>query len=80
MFSFGTLELAQAVGDFAALDAAGRRGLHAHLAAPNAAGVRELCDTCCWRGATVRLKPDTTGSTRVVIRCWSFLQVGSVRL
>jgi hypothetical protein len=37
VFSFGTLELAQAVGDFAALDAAGRHGLHAHLPAPNAA-------------------------------------------
>jgi len=30
-FSFGTLEQAQAVGDFAALDAAGRRAVHAHL-------------------------------------------------
>jgi transaldolase/glucose-6-phosphate isomerase len=43
-FSFGTLELAQAVGDFAALDAAGRRGLHAHLPAPNPAALRELCE------------------------------------
>jgi glucose-6-phosphate isomerase len=41
-FSFGTLELAQAVGDFAALDAAGRRGLHAHLPSPDPAGLREL--------------------------------------
>jgi transaldolase / glucose-6-phosphate isomerase len=30
-FSFGTLERAQALGDFASLDAAGRRGLHIHL-------------------------------------------------
>ena len=30
-FSFGTLELAQAIGDFAALEAAGRRAVHAHL-------------------------------------------------
>ena len=30
-FSFGTLELAQALGDFASLDATGRRALHVHL-------------------------------------------------
>ena len=42
VFSFGTLELAQAVGDFAALDAAGRRGLHAHLPAPSAEGLHAL--------------------------------------
>jgi transaldolase/glucose-6-phosphate isomerase len=41
-FSFATLELAQAVGDFAALDAAGRRGLHAHLPKPDPALVRDL--------------------------------------
>ena len=34
-FSFGTLELAQALGDFASLDAAGRRALHVHLPAPD---------------------------------------------
>jgi glucose-6-phosphate isomerase len=33
-FSFGTLELAQAIGDFNALDAAGRRAIHVHLPAP----------------------------------------------
>ena len=33
-FSFGTLELAQALGDFASLDATGRRALHVHLPAP----------------------------------------------
>jgi transaldolase/glucose-6-phosphate isomerase len=43
-FSFGTLELAQAVGDFAALDAAGRRGLHAHLPAPDPALLRALSE------------------------------------
>ena len=32
-FTFGTLELAQALGDFASLDAAGRRALHVHLPA-----------------------------------------------
>ncbi len=41
-FSFGTLELAQAVGDFAALGAAGRRALRAHLPKPEPALVREL--------------------------------------
>jgi len=44
-FSFGTLELAQAAGDFAALDSAGRRGLHAHLPSPDPAGVHQLCET-----------------------------------
>jgi glucose-6-phosphate isomerase len=43
-FSFGTLELAQAVGDFAALEAAGRRGLHAHLPSPTPAVLHELCE------------------------------------
>ena len=41
-FSFGTLELAQALGDFASLDAAGRRALHAHLPAPDPALVQRL--------------------------------------
>ena len=44
-FSFGTLELAQAARDFAALDSAGRRGLHAHLPSPDPAGVHQLCET-----------------------------------
>jgi glucose-6-phosphate isomerase len=35
-YSFGTLEMAQALGDFASLDATGRRGLHIHLPAPTA--------------------------------------------
>jgi len=43
-FSFGTLELAQAVGDFASLDAAGRRALHAHLPAPGRTTLRALGD------------------------------------
>ena len=30
-FTFGTLEQAQAIGDFASLDAAGRRAVHVHL-------------------------------------------------
>jgi transaldolase/glucose-6-phosphate isomerase len=44
-FSFATLELAQAVGDFASLDAAGRRALHAHLPSPDAALLRRLAET-----------------------------------
>lgn len=39
-FSFGTLELAQAIGDFQSLDATGRRALHVHLPEP----VPELLD------------------------------------
>jgi hypothetical protein len=34
-FSFGTLEAAQGLGDFASLEAAGRRGLHIHLEQPD---------------------------------------------
>ena len=41
-FSFGTLELAQAAGDFAALGAAGRRALRAHLPAPDRRHLREV--------------------------------------
>jgi hypothetical protein len=33
-FSFGILEFAQAVGDFASLEKTGRRVLHVHLPAP----------------------------------------------
>src|SRR5205085_12216190 len=43
-FSFGTLELAQAVGDFASLDAAGRRAVHAHLPSQDPALIRTLAD------------------------------------
>jgi transaldolase/glucose-6-phosphate isomerase len=41
-FSFGTLELAQAIGDFAALAAAGRRALRAHLPEPDPTLLRQL--------------------------------------
>ena len=41
-FSFGTLELAQAVGDFNSLEAAGRRAVHAHLASTDPAQLRDL--------------------------------------
>ncbi len=43
-FSFGTLELAQAFGDFASLDAAGRRALHAHLPIPDRKTLRQLSE------------------------------------
>ena len=48
-FSFGTLELAQAVGDFASLDVAGRRALHAHLPAPDRALLKELAQALIGR-------------------------------
>ncbi|MCC7418092.1 MAG: glucose-6-phosphate isomerase [Acidobacteria bacterium] len=41
-FSFGTLELAQALGDFASLDQTGRRALHIHLPSPEPALVRRV--------------------------------------
>ena len=44
-FSFGTLEQAQATGDFASLDAAGRRAVHAHLPSQDPALIRALADT-----------------------------------
>ena len=47
-FSFGTLQLAQATGDFGALDAAGRRAVHAHLPAQDPALIRALADA--WLG------------------------------
>jgi glucose-6-phosphate isomerase len=40
-FSFGTLELAQALGDFASLDATGRRAIHLHLPSADAAMLTE---------------------------------------
>ncbi len=41
-FSFATLELAQALGDFSSLDAAGRRALHIHLPSPDRARVHRV--------------------------------------
>jgi glucose-6-phosphate isomerase len=41
-FSFATLELAQALGDFTSLDQAGRRAMHVHLAAPDRRLVSDL--------------------------------------
>ena len=43
-FSFGTLELAQALGDFTSLDATTRRALHVHLPAPDRALLRQVAD------------------------------------
>jgi transaldolase / glucose-6-phosphate isomerase len=43
-FSFGTLEQAQALGDFQSLDAGGRRAAHAHLPRPDAALVKALAE------------------------------------
>jgi hypothetical protein len=43
-FSFGTLELAQALGDFNSLDATGRRALHLHLASPDPSRLRSTLD------------------------------------
>ena len=44
VFSFGTLELAQALGDFASLDAATRRALHVQMPAPDRRLLREVMD------------------------------------
>jgi hypothetical protein len=43
-FSFGVLELAQALGDFASLDQAGRRALHVHLPRPDAGTLQRCFD------------------------------------
>jgi glucose-6-phosphate isomerase len=43
-YSFATLERAQALGDFASLDAAHRRAIHAHLPSADPRVLRELVD------------------------------------
>ena len=43
-FSFGTLEFAQALGDFSSLDATGRRALHVHLPRPDAQLIHGIAD------------------------------------
>jgi hypothetical protein len=45
VFSFGTLELAQALGDFTSVDGAARRALHAHLTSPDPRLLQLLTDT-----------------------------------
>jgi hypothetical protein len=52
--SFGTLELAQALGDFASLDATGRRALHVHLPRPDAGLIRSTADALLNRLAAPR--------------------------
>ncbi len=42
-YSFGTLELAQALGDFTSLEATGRRVVRVHLSAPTAQAVAQAC-------------------------------------
>ena len=42
-YSFGTLEMAQALGDFASLEATGRRALRIHLPAPEAGALDRAC-------------------------------------
>jgi glucose-6-phosphate isomerase len=44
-FSFGTLEFAQGVGDFASLDTTGRRALHVHLPAPGPRLIGRIVDS-----------------------------------
>lgn len=46
-FSFGVLEMAQAVGDFQSLDRTGRRALHVHLPRRDAAAVRRVAAALC---------------------------------
>jgi glucose-6-phosphate isomerase len=43
-FTFGILELAQALGDMASLDQAGRRALHVHLPRPDVQRVERACE------------------------------------
>ena len=43
-YSFGVLEMAQALGDFQSLDRAGRRVMHAHLPDRNPSTLRRLVD------------------------------------
>jgi glucose-6-phosphate isomerase len=52
-FSFGTLEFAQALGDFASLDATGRRAIHAHLPTPDAQWIDRLGALLLNEGGTI---------------------------
>ncbi len=53
-FTFGTLEFAQALGDFASLDATGRRGLHVHLPAAESRWVDRITDLLVAEAAKIR--------------------------
>ncbi|MGH9144603.1 MAG: glucose-6-phosphate isomerase, partial [Vicinamibacterales bacterium] len=48
-FTFGTLEQAQAIGDFASLEAAGRRAVHAHLTSQDHELIRALANALITR-------------------------------
>jgi glucose-6-phosphate isomerase len=48
-YTFGTLEQAQALGDFASLDATDRRALHIHLTSPEPALLAEALDALLQR-------------------------------
>jgi hypothetical protein len=41
-FSFGVLEMAQALGDFQSLERAGRRAIHVHLPRRDAAAIGQV--------------------------------------
>ena len=43
-FTFGTLELAQALGDFSSLEATGRRVVRLHLDSSEPGHVERVCD------------------------------------
>jgi glucose-6-phosphate isomerase/transaldolase/glucose-6-phosphate isomerase len=43
-FSFGVLEMAQALGDFQSLDRSGRRAMHVHLPRRDTALLQRVCD------------------------------------
>ena len=60
-FSFGTLELAQALGDFASLDATGRRALHVHLPLARSGAAERLADDAASRAS------DDPARTRVAV-------------
>ena len=53
-FSFGTLELAQALGDFASLEATGRRVVRLHLDTPDPAHVERICDLIAGAAAAAK--------------------------
>jgi hypothetical protein len=64
VFSFGTLELAQALGDFGSLDAAGRRALHVHLPAADPRLIRVLATMMIERLPQPSARPEAQVPTR----------------
>jgi glucose-6-phosphate isomerase len=57
-FSFGVLEMAQALGDFESLDQTGRRALHVHLPKRDGTLLQRVFDALL---RSVRLQPDFRG-------------------